>query len=368
MDHFTRLTTSYPPTSDATIVQQVVFSALYERGFQCAIEEEHHAFQMAASGAFPEINLIHTNASTNVTTHVVLRSMCVGHNLFVYGRTKNNEATTSSAVTHKLRLPLSAAQPAMQLSPEDFQNHALFTRATVHLAYRLVPSCMPVADFPSLTMVPGVWIFAMQGVSVHDIGSLAATCKQFHSSLGNSSKTCGLWSALLIRDKLQTTEMLQAKQQQQGQADQKETSYDARSVYRCIVQERVEEHQRQLEKKRQQEERRQQQMLLRQREREQQRQFPPGFPGGYGGRGGRSGGFPGKLGDPGGAGPLFGGGGGGGFGGGGGGGFGGRRGGFGRGGGGGGGMFGRGGGRGGFGGRSGQGRGSGPNIGGFRYL
>ena len=86
---FKRFTKTYPPSDNATIVQQVVFASLLERGFQfVSINDEEKAFQSATSGAFPEISLVHIS-SKNIISNVVVRSMVVGGNLLVYERTKN---------------------------------------------------------------------------------------------------------------------------------------------------------------------------------------------------------------------------------------------------------------------------------------
>ena len=362
MNTYQRLSSTYPTTNEAVILQQVVFASLLDRGFTYINQEdEQRSFQIQPTGAFPEIQL-HFDKGSNSTLTVVVRSMRIGTNMLVYGReTAAGEGVAT--VTHKLSVPLSTARSVTQRGTD----HPLFAKATIHLAYRLVPSCRPVADLPSLVLARGAWMNVMMYVHVADIGALSSTCQTFYSSLG--TEATGMWERLLTRDGLSLP---------QSKTTTTTTSSSARVVYQSKVEEKL-----QLVLRKEQE-RKQRQDMMRRRERERRdrgnQMFPqPGFPQpGFPQPGFPQPGFPGMSGDPYGhdpfsTDPLFGGGygggggvGGGGFGGGGVGrggrqdGRGGPRGGPPRGGP----SFGRGG-RG-FGG--GGGRGGGANLGGFRYL
>jgi hypothetical protein len=272
---FKRFTKTYPPSDNATIVQQVVFASLLERGFQfVSINDEEKAFQSATSGAFPEISLVHIS-SKNIISNVVVRSMVVGGNLLVYGRTKNiTKCESSSVVTHKLSLPLALAPNNMNISPQELGEHPLFVRTKVHLAYRLVPSCKPIADLSSLTMTRGVWIAAIQYLPIIDIGSLATTCKKFHSSLNNTVP--GLWELLLVRDI-------------KGVKFKNKNKNFARDDYKSIIIERVRVKKKRIELEERRKRRMDDELLRRQMER--QRNFPSS--GGFGPGGGGFGPGPG---------------------------------------------------------------------------
>ena len=186
----------------AAIIQKVVFQALLHRGFKYTNETDAiTAFQAASSGAFPEIKLHFTSLVTNIITNVVIRSIVIGKKLHVYGRCVYPENSTSdNTITHKLEIPIASTTQSLMMEEKDMvsSEHPLFAQITVHLAYRLVPSCMPVADLHSLTMTRGVWIDAMQYISLVDIGALSNTCNTFNSSLNGTNE--GLWKLLLKRD------------------------------------------------------------------------------------------------------------------------------------------------------------------------
>ena len=185
----------------AAIIQKVVFQALLHRGFKYTNETDAiTAFQAASSGAFPEIKLHFTRKKSNTITNVVIRSIVIGKKLHVYGRCVCPENSTSSNnITHKLEIPIASTTQSLMMEEKDMvsSEHPLFAQITVHLAYRLVPSCMPVADLHSLTMTRGVWIAAMQYISLVDMGALSNTCNTFNSSLNGTNE--GLWKLLLKR-------------------------------------------------------------------------------------------------------------------------------------------------------------------------
>jgi len=298
---------TYQSTDSAVIIQQVVFAALLDRGFQFSPNQnEALAFQKSSSGAFSEVAMYYAHSNRN--SYVVVRSMQIGNSLHVYGRcikikkntsktdkTDKTDKTERTLVTHQIKVPLSTAQSMMQ--EQQSSEHPLFAHVSVHLAYRLVPSCMPVADFHSLTITRGVWIAAMQYVSVADIGALASTCLSFQTAL-NSNES--LWKLLLKRDTIIQTSIKKVP----GVVKSKSSSTLA--VYKSQVQERV--HAQKL--KDQELQRREQMREQMRRDRERQMMYPPRhptFPGGHfggGGRGGRGGQGGGLYGGN----PLFGGG------------------------------------------------------------
>jgi len=300
----------------AAIIQKVVFQALLHRGFKYTNETDAiTAFQAASSGAFPEIKLHFTRKKSNTITNVVIRSIVIGKKLHVYGRCVCPENSTSSNnITHKLEIPIASTTQSLMMEEKDMvsSEHPLFAQITVHLAYRLVPSCMPVADLHSLTMTRGVWIAAMQYISLVDMGALSNTCNTFNSSLNGTNE--GLWKLLLKRDEkdffkrisksLVTTDSSSSSKSSLKASSTSRKLKTSYNVYKSRVQHRLkmqkelkELKERQLELRTRREQERQRQI------REQEQGFNPflgdpsfgrgsngrggsPFGGGFGGRGG----------------------------------------------------------------------------------
>ena len=285
----------------AVVIQKVIFQALLRRGFHYTNETDATtAFQAASSGAFPEIKLNFTSLVTNISTNVVIRSIVIGKKLHVYGRCVYPENSTSdNTITHKLEIPIASTTQSLMMEEKGaVSEHPLFAQITVHLAYRLVPSCMPVADLHSLTMTRGVWIAAMQYISLVDMGALSNTCNTFNSSLNGTNE--GLWKLLLKRDdkelfyktlKFEVTTDSSSTSKSSLKASSASTSSSSHTIssahlwYHVYKQIRTREK-KQVELQREQEKYEQEIVLQREqerqrqnrsRQREQERQFLSGF-------------------------------------------------------------------------------------------